>query len=330
MLPHQTDPENDRALSVVLPARLVQALGAITIESNEEPESSVQDGDTGNAENTGSRRSSRVSEDSNNEKAPGRSTKRGVTIMTPSQELPTRPDVDKPVTRGPDYFGEGWHYSSEVAPHITPTSSTERTERWMNSMGMQGSDNNNNNGRRGVTIMTPSAETPYRPGRSEPSPDYFGTTPSSSGWRSENPFDASPSPGIASPDPLLPRGDYLGSRKGFLPATTNELPGLRKTSSRKSSRLKSLVPLLKGSSTRRSSLSETYQKAKERTLDFQRAKWVEICFEYAIYAILLSILYFVAIGMPLWKGAVYWLWFLMQYKMVVPGVISIFFVFAVL
>lgn len=74
----------------------------------------------------------------------------------------------------------------------------------------------------------------------------------------------------------------------------------------------------------------TYQAAKKATVDLQRDKWVQVVFEYTIYTVLILMLYFVVVGMPLWKGAVYWLWYLMQYKMVIPGVIAIFFVFAVL
>jgi hypothetical protein len=68
---------------------------------------------------------------------------------------------------------------------------------------------------------------------------------------------------------------------------------------------------------------QTYEKAKERGVQLQRNKWVQIAFEYAIYAILILFVYFVLIGVPLWKGTVYWLWWVVAHKFVLAGGFSI-------
>lgn len=59
---------------------------------------------------------------------------------------------------------------------------------------------------------------------------------------------------------------------------------------------------------RRSTLVEAYEKAKIRTVQLQRKLWVQKLFEYSIYLLLVCFVYFVLIGVPLWNGAVWWLW----------------------
>ncbi|KAI4755137.1 hypothetical protein E4T52_12876 [Aureobasidium sp. EXF-3400] len=58
---------------------------------------------------------------------------------------------------------------------------------------------------------------------------------------------------------------------------------------------------------RRSSIYDVYEKAKTRGIELQRSKWAMRLFEYAFYLLLVAFVYFVLIGVPLWKGAVYWL-----------------------
>ena len=45
--------------------------------------------------------------------------------------------------------------------------------------------------------------------------------------------------------------------------------------------------------------------------------------EYGVYSILVSFVYFVLVGLPLWKGAVYWLYWVFANKFVVPDTFSI-------
>ncbi|KAK5011072.1 hypothetical protein LTR28_005932 [Elasticomyces elasticus] len=70
---------------------------------------------------------------------------------------------------------------------------------------------------------------------------------------------------------------------------------------------------------RRASLFQMYEKAKVRREKLQRKKWVQVLFEYTFYAILLAFVYFVLVGVPLWNGAVWWLWWLVDHKFDTPG-----------
>jgi hypothetical protein len=58
---------------------------------------------------------------------------------------------------------------------------------------------------------------------------------------------------------------------------------------------------------RKSSLYAVYEKAKVKGIELQRARWAQILFEYTFYLVLILVLYFVLVGRPLWKGAVWWL-----------------------
>lgn len=75
--------------------------------------------------------------------------------------------------------------------------------------------------------------------------------------------------------------------------------------------------------TRKSSLWQVYEKAKVRGVKLQRTRFAQVAFEYAVYIVLLSIVYFVLVGVPLWKGTVYWLWWLVAHKFVIAGGFSI-------
>ncbi|KAK0272353.1 hypothetical protein LTR35_012936 [Friedmanniomyces endolithicus] len=55
----------------------------------------------------------------------------------------------------------------------------------------------------------------------------------------------------------------------------------------------------------RTSLANLYEQAKTKGQTFQRKKWVQTLFEYMIYLIL--------VGMPLWKGAVWWLYWVVDH-----------------
>lgn len=70
---------------------------------------------------------------------------------------------------------------------------------------------------------------------------------------------------------------------------------------------------------RRNSMNETYEKAKARGVELERKKWAQVLFEYTIYLLLLSFIYFVLVGMPLWKGAVWWLYWCVETKFVLTG-----------
>jgi hypothetical protein len=70
---------------------------------------------------------------------------------------------------------------------------------------------------------------------------------------------------------------------------------------------------------RRSSIWQTYETAKKRSIELQRSKAFQLTFEYTIYAIIIVFVYFVLIGVPLWNGTVYWLWWVIAHKFVIAG-----------
>jgi hypothetical protein len=74
---------------------------------------------------------------------------------------------------------------------------------------------------------------------------------------------------------------------------------------------------------RKGSVWKTYENAKKRGVQLQRKKWVQIVFEYGIYLFLLCFIYFVLIGRPLWNGAVWWLYWVVENKFVFAGGFSI-------
>jgi len=74
---------------------------------------------------------------------------------------------------------------------------------------------------------------------------------------------------------------------------------------------------------RKSSIFDVYEKAKVRGAKWRREKWTQVLFEYAFYAVLIAFIYFVLIGVPLWNGAVWWLWWVVANKFVIAGGFSI-------
>lgn len=70
---------------------------------------------------------------------------------------------------------------------------------------------------------------------------------------------------------------------------------------------------------RRSSMWDVYENAKKRQLEIRRKRWVQITFEYSFYAMLLVLLYFLIIGVPLWKGTYWELYLAFKYKLNVTG-----------
>ncbi|KIW12671.1 hypothetical protein PV08_09949 [Exophiala spinifera] len=72
------------------------------------------------------------------------------------------------------------------------------------------------------------------------------------------------------------------------------------------------------------SLENYYKKKRVKFRGKKRSKFAQILFQYSIYLLLGCIIYFVLVGIPLWKGSVWWLWWAMKYKMVVKGGTSIF------
>lgn len=75
--------------------------------------------------------------------------------------------------------------------------------------------------------------------------------------------------------------------------------------------------------TRMTTLRNAYGNAKIRGKHLERKKWVQLLFEYTFYIMLLSFVYFVLVGRPLWNGAVWWLYWLVHTHFTVAGTWSI-------
>lgn len=74
---------------------------------------------------------------------------------------------------------------------------------------------------------------------------------------------------------------------------------------------------------RRNSLLDVYDKAKIRGQQLQRKKWVQWTFEGTCYLLILCFIYFVLVGRPIWNGAVWWLYWVVNKKFTVAGTWSI-------
>jgi hypothetical protein len=70
---------------------------------------------------------------------------------------------------------------------------------------------------------------------------------------------------------------------------------------------------------RRSSLWDVYEHAKKRQVELRRKRWVQLVFEYTFYVILVALLYFLIIGVPLWKGTYWELYLAFKYKLNAEG-----------
>lgn len=78
------------------------------------------------------------------------------------------------------------------------------------------------------------------------------------------------------------------------------------------------------SALRRSSLQETYEKAKLRQIQLMRSPFVQYAFEYFFYLLMAAFVYFVFVGYPLWTGLVLTIYYLFDMKLVVPAGTAIF------
>ncbi|CAI6333530.1 unnamed protein product [Periconia digitata] len=156
---------------------------------------------------------------------------------------------------------------------------------------------------------SPGAQFPrYRP----ESQDFPEKTPSSDPFA--DPLVSDGQNPISQPDRSASRGKR--PRRGTLDAVVNAIVPeslQRKMTNRQPN----------GGLARSSSMRKTFEKAKERGQQLQRKKWVQIVFEYGIYLFLLCFIYFVLIGIPLWNGAVWWMYWVVANKFVFAGGFSI-------
>ncbi|KAJ0413854.1 glycosyltransferase like family 2-domain-containing protein [Aspergillus carlsbadensis] len=62
-----------------------------------------------------------------------------------------------------------------------------------------------------------------------------------------------------------------------------------------------------------------YDLARLVDIKHQRSFWSRVLIEYGIYTLFVAFIYFVLIGVPLWRGAVLWLYEIMRHKFVFQG-----------
>jgi glycosyltransferase involved in cell wall biosynthesis len=62
-----------------------------------------------------------------------------------------------------------------------------------------------------------------------------------------------------------------------------------------------------------------YNMARLVDIKHQRGFWSRCLIEYGIYALFIAFIYLFLIGVPLWKGAVFWLYWIIRHKFVFQG-----------
>ncbi|KAL8639135.1 MAG: hypothetical protein Q9228_003795 [Teloschistes exilis] len=68
---------------------------------------------------------------------------------------------------------------------------------------------------------------------------------------------------------------------------------------------------------------EMYNKAKVRQEQLKRSKTAQLIFRYTFYTCLIACVYFVFIGMPLWRGAVWYMYILFEKHLVLKAGLTI-------
>jgi hypothetical protein len=171
-----------------------------------------------------------------------------------------------------------------------------------------------------VFSTTPRGSRPTTQHQITPAPSIWSTTdPFSTSKNSFTDEDAQTRPSSQTPDRALPSslGDADNAcetiaRRGTIRSIVDAV--IPNTVSQR---------FTNASHVRKGSIWQLYEQAKERGVSLQRHRTVQVAFEYGIYAILVLIIYFILIGVPLWNGAVYWLWWVVAHKFVIAGGFSI-------
>lgn len=73
----------------------------------------------------------------------------------------------------------------------------------------------------------------------------------------------------------------------------------------------------------RSNIHEMYEKAKIRQQQIKRSRMAQLVFRYTFYVLLVATVYLVLVGLPLWRGAVWYLYILFQKYMVLKAGLAI-------
>jgi hypothetical protein len=78
------------------------------------------------------------------------------------------------------------------------------------------------------------------------------------------------------------------------------------------------------------SLASQYDMSNLVKIKHRRQGWVRLLVEYGTYTVFACFTYFVLIGVPLWSGAVFWLYVLVKNKFVFQGGWLIFIIMVIL
>jgi hypothetical protein len=172
------------------------------------------------------------------------------------------------------------------------------------------------------SVMEPAHRTPGRMTTANPfeSPCNVQHSSSSSIWSNDDPFATRPHSRDASDKSYKePENAYAPAgqrpRRGTFGSIVDAV--VPETLARK------MTNVSFNGLQRKGSIWKTYETAKKRGVELQRKKWVQVVFEYSIYLFLLCFIYFVLIGRPLWNGAVWWLYWVVENKFVFAGGFSI-------
>jgi hypothetical protein len=160
-------------------------------------------------------------------------------------------------------------------------------------------------------------------GSRSPSPATLGRTATKSTiWSTDNPFATKTN--SRQNDPFATRENSVRHSSETLPQEPDAVhPAERRGTL--ATIVDGIVPdalqrrMTHASYFRNSEMFGTYEKAKLKGTELQRKKWVQVTFEYTIYLILLLFVYFVLVGRPLWNGAVWWLYWVVETKFVIAG-----------
>jgi hypothetical protein len=70
---------------------------------------------------------------------------------------------------------------------------------------------------------------------------------------------------------------------------------------------------------RESSSESKYNEADLVHIKYRRKYLFRIMIEYGAYIAIVAVVYFLLVGIPLWKGAIHWLYCIMKHKLIFSG-----------
>ena len=73
----------------------------------------------------------------------------------------------------------------------------------------------------------------------------------------------------------------------------------------------------------KSNVREMYDRAKVKQQQIKRSKTAQLTFRYAFYIVLISMVYLVFVGLPLWRGLVWYMYILFQNRMTLKAGLAI-------